>query len=597
MGFISNEYLDSHDLYAPRTTSMLVIPREDRKAAVDNFLETTIRSKYTEVETFGLLVSFLKMARIAVYVIFGVVNSIVAVAVSFVVGIVNRIAITNRLNELGLLHALGRHKKRLIRRLTLETGTVAGIGCIAGLGLALLIMSWVKNTLFYNLGMELDLSNPAPFCFVIPIPLIVVTMTFLSIRKIFSNLDAVAIIERGKLSMEESQGKPSTKQSYAKPLSPITFSLRHRRRGVLLILSTALMVLSITIPVFLLSAMVSAMKPYYQYLQEVSVIQRTAHSELDPGVIGQIKSHPAVAHTIVSIPLSIQMILPPGGATDVPVFGISETEFPVLLESYGMHLDEGRMPQTGSNEIVISSAIAINRDLHIGDLIGGEMDNGDSLIEDNIPVEMEIVGILSPDRPWIGFASYEYLNAHELTSSRGRRWIIIPSGGQKQALDTWLAENVDSTQAQIVLYQEEEREFREMTTSLVLTFAVLECMIAGVAAIALAALNYIFFTQRRTEFGILNAIGYSRLWLVWRTMKETISMIGIAWVLGAALCGIGLFIMHYFFYAPRGLTLNFFNLTPWLLTLSIPLAVFVSSAGVVARMLRKLDPVAIVERR
>ena len=597
MGFISNEYLDNHELYAPRTTSMLVIPREDRKAAVDNFLETTIRSKYTEVETFGLLVSFLKMARIAVYVIFGVVNSIVAVAVSFVVGIVNRIAITNRLNELGLLHALGRHKKRLIRRLTLETGTVAGIGCIAGLGLALLIMSWIKNTLFYNLGMELDLSNPAPFCFVIPIPLIVLALTFLSIRKIFSNLDAVAIIERGKLSMEESQGKPSTKQSYAKPLSPLTFSLRHRRRGVLVILSTALMVLSITIPVFLLSAMVSAMKPYYQYLQEVSVIQRTAHSKLDPAVIGQIKSHPAVAHTIVSIPLSIQMILPPGGATDVPVFGISETEFPVLLESYGMHLDEGRMPQTGSNEIVISSAIAINRDLHIGDLIGGETDNGDSLIEDNIPVEMEIVGILSPDRPWIGFASYEYLNAHELTSSRGRRWIIIPSGGQKQALDTWLAENVDSTQAQVVLYQEEEREFREMTTSLVLTFAVLECMIAGVAAIALAALNYIFFTQRRTEFGILNAIGYSRLWLVWRTMKETISMIGIAWVLGAALCGIGLFIMHYFFYAPRGLTLNFFNLTPWLLTLSIPLAVFVSSAGVVARMLRKLDPIAIVERR
>jgi putative ABC transport system permease protein len=597
MGFISNAYLDSHELYAPRTTSMLVIPMEGREAAVDNFLEKTIRSKYTEVETFSLLVNFLRMARIAIYVIFGMVNSIVAVAVSFVVGIVNRIAITNRLNELGLLHALGRHKKRLIRRLTLETGIVAGIGWVTGLGLALLIMLWVKNTLFYNLGMELDLINLAPFCFVIPIPLIVVALTFLSIRKIFSSLDAVAIIERGKLSMEDSQGKPTTERSYEKALSPLTFSLRHRRRGALMILSTALMVLSITIPVFLLSAITSAMKPYYQYLQEVSVIQRAAHSELNPGVIGQVKSHPAVAHTIVSIPLSIQMILPPGGTTDVPVFGISETEFPDLLESFDVYLDRGRLPQTGSNEIVLSSAIAVNRDLHIGDLIGGETDTDDSLIEDNIPVEMEIVGILSPDRPWVGFASYEYLNAHELTSSRGRRWIIVPHEGEKQALDTWLAENVDSTQAQVVLYQEEEREFREMTTSLVLTFAMLECMIAGVAAIALSALNYIFFTQRKTEFGILNAMGYSRLWLVWRTMKETISMIGIAWVLGAVLCGIGLFIIHYFFYAPRGLTLNFFNLTPWLLTLSIPLAIFVSSAGVVAIMLRKLDPVSIIERR
>ena len=597
MGFISSEYLNSHELYAPRTTSMLVIAREGRKALIDDFLATTIRSKYTEVETFALLVGFLKMARVGVYIIFGVVNSVVAVAVAFVVGIVNRIAMTNRLSEFGLLHALGRNKKQLIRRLTLETVAIAGIGWIVGLGLALLIMLWIKNTLFYNLGMELDLTNLSPLCFVIPIPLIIVALTFSSIRKIFSDLDAVAIIERGKLSMEESQQRPTSKRSYTNPLSSLTFSLRHRRRSLLVILSTALMVLSITFPVFLLSSMMSAMKPYFQYLQDVSVVHLSAHSELDPSIVGQIKSHPAVAHTITAIPLGMQMILPPGGGTDVYIFGVSETDLPVLLESFGMQLQEGRLPQTGSNEIVLSSAIAINRDLHIGDLIGGETDTGDSLIEDNIPVEMEIVGMLSPDRPWVGFASYEYLNAHELTSSRGRHWIIIPRDGQKQALDSWLGENVDSTQAQVVLHESEEREFREMTTSIVLTFAVLEFMIAGVAAIALATLNYIFFTQRKTEFGILNAIGFSRLWLVLRTMKETVSVVSIAWLIGAMLCGIGLFSMHQFFYAPRGLTLNFFNLTPWLLTLTIPLAFFASSMGVVAWMLSKLEPVSIIERR
>jgi putative ABC transport system permease protein len=576
---------------------MLVIAREGRKAIVDEFLEATISSKYTEVETFALLVDFLKMARVGVYIIFGVVNSIVAVAVSFVVGIVNRIAITNRLGELGLLHALGHHKKQLIRRLTMETAALAGLGWIVGLGLALFVMSWIKNTLFYNLGMELNLFNLSPLCFVIPIPIIVVALAFFSIRKIFSTLDAVAIIERGKLSMEESQGRLTTKRSYSKPLSSITFSLRHRRRGVLMILSTALMVLSITFPVFLLSAMTSAMMPYLQYLQDVSVVQSGASTELDPGIVGQIKSHPAVLHTIPAIPLSIRMVLPPGGTTDVYIFGVSETDLTVLLEAFGMQLLEGRLPQTGSNEIVLSSAIVVNRRLHIGDIIGGETDTGDSLIEDNIPVEMEIVGILSPDRPWVGFASFEYLNAHELTLSRSWRWIIIPRGGQKGALDSWLGENVDLTQARVVIHDSEEREYSEMTSSMVLTFVMLECMIAAVAAIALAALNYIFYTQRKTEFGILNAIGYSRWWLVWRTTKEIVGVVGIAWVIGALLCGVGLFIMHQFFYAPRGLALNFFSLTPWLLTLTIPLALFVSGVGEVAWMLRKLDPVSIVERR
>ena len=595
LGFVSAEYLNSHELYAPRATSLLVVAKAGRKAAVDSFLETTISSKYTEVETFALVASFTKVMRVGVYVIFGVVNSVVAVAVAFVVGIINRIAITSRLSEFGLLHALGRSNKHLIRRLTLETAAVAGIGCLIGLGIALAIMSWLKNSLFYNLGMELDLLNLAPLCFVLPIPLIVVALTFLSVKRIFARLDAVDIVERGKLS-EEIKARRAAKRSSSRPLSFLTFYLRHRRRGVLTILSTALMVLGIALPVFLFSAVTSAMVPFFEYLQHVSEIL-PAHSELDPGLVGQIKSHPAVARIIPAIPLGMRMILPPGGGTDVRIYGISEANLPVLLESFGLHVQEGRLPQPRSNEIVLSAAIAANRDLHVGDEIGGETDNGDTLVVDNIPTEMVIVGILSPDRPWVGFASYEYLQGHELTSSRNPRLLIIPREGQKQRLDSWLEGSVDSTQTRIVIYDIEEREYKEMTTSTVLTFSLLEWMIAAVAAVALATLNYIFFTQRREEFGIMNAIGRSRLWLVWRTMKETSSVVGIAWIIGAMLCGIGLLGVQSLVYAPRGLSLDISNLTPWLLTMSLPLAVVTVSTGTIGHMLRKLDPVSVIERR
>jgi hypothetical protein len=50
-------------------------------------------------------------------------------------------------------------------------------------------------------------------------------------------------------------------------------------------------------------------------------------------------------------------------------------------------------------------------------------------------------------------------------------------------------------------------------------------------------------------------------------------------------------------YAPRGLSLNFFNPMPWLFTLPIPLAVVAATGGLVARTLSKLDPVSIIERR
>jgi len=604
LGFVSAEYLEGHELYAPRTTSLLVVAKEGRKDIVDSFLETTVSSKYAEVETFAQLVEFLKTARIAVYVVFGVVNSVVAVAVAFVVGIINRIAIARRLSEFGLLHALGRTSVYLTRRLRLETATVAGLGCLVGLGVALPITSWLKNSLFYSLGMELNLLNPAPFCFVLPIPLIVVVLTSLSVRRTFARLDAVAIVERGKLSTEDEgdwrQRRRARRKGKAisstRPLSSLTFYLRHRRRGVSTILSTALMVLGITLPVFLLSAISSAMMPFFEYLEHISVVAPTG-SELDPGIVGQIRSHAAVAHTVPAIPLGMQMILPPAGETSVPVWGVAEADLPILLDRFDLQVQQGRLPLPHSNEIVLSDAIAANRDLQVGDVIGGETDSDDVPVIDDLPTEMVVAGILSPDRPWVALASYEYLHSHELTSSRGPRLLIIAREGQKGALDTWLVESLDATQTRIITHAIEESEYREMTASMVLTFAALECMIAAVAAVALATLNHIFFTQRREEFGILNAMGRGRRWLMWRAMKETGSAVGVAWVIGAAFCGIGLLVVQGLVYAPRSLTLDFFSPVPWLLTIPVPLAVVLASVGTIAWMLHRLDPVAIIERR
>ena len=595
LGFVSAEYLNSHELYAPRAASLLVVAQEGHKAAVDDFLETTIDSQHTEVETFGRLVEFSTMGRVAVYVIFGIVNSVVAIAMAFVVGIINRMAIAKRLGEFGLLRALGRTKRYLTRRLTLETAAMAGIGCLVGLSIALLIMRWLKQSLFYDLGMELNLFNLAPFCFVLPIPLIIVALTFLTVRRVFAGLDAVAIVERGKLS-QEAQERQTVKSSSRRPLSSLTFYVRHRRRAVWMILGTALMVLGITLPVFLLSAMTSAMLPYTDYLQRISVIA-PVQAELDPGVVGQIRSHPAVARTIPVIPIGIQMILPPAGTTDVRIHGVSEADLPLLLELFGVEVEEGRLLEPRSNEILISSAIAANRDLHVGDVTGGRSDDEGTLVVDDLPAEMVVVGILSPDRPWIGFASYEYLHSHELTSSRSPRLLVVPRQGQKDALDNWLQASVDSTRTRVITYGAEEREYSEMTRSIVLTFALLECMIAAVAAVALATLNHIFFTQRKEEFGVLNAMGRSRLWLVWRTIKQTGSVVGAAWAIGAALCGIGLLGVQSMVYGPRGLTLGFFNPVPWLLTLPVPVVTIAVSTGTIAWMLYRLDAVAIIERR
>jgi ABC-type antimicrobial peptide transport system permease subunit len=122
--------------------------------------------------------------------------------------------------------------------------------------------------------------------------------------------------------------------------------------------------------------------------------------------------------------------------------------------------------------------------------------------------------------------------------------------------------------------------------------ALLESLLAIVAAITLVVLNYVFITQRQSELGVLNALGFSRLKLIWRTLRETVLTTSAAWIVSIILCLIGL-IYQGLTFAARGLSYDWANPIPWLFTLPIPIAVLLATSGTVAWMLSKLDPAAI----
>jgi ABC-type antimicrobial peptide transport system permease subunit len=594
VAIVSYEYLDSHELYTPRQAGLLVVAREGRKTAVDDFLATTILSPRTVVETHRQRAAFLARVRRTVNLVLGVVDCLVAVVVALVVGLINQIALAQRLADFGVLHAIGHHKHRLIRRLTLETTAVAGVGWLAGLTLAWLTLAWLKTNFYEPRGMELNLTNLAPLWFAVPIPLVVIGFVALSIARVFARLDAVAIIERGKLSMEAGDHRPAAKRSSARPLSSWTFYLRHRRRGLMLVAIMGLMILGVAFPVFFFLPMGDAQETFLlNYLRHVGEVRPGAGRAVDPGVTGQIRSHPAVAQTISVTPLRLAISVPPATETFATIYGVSEDELPYLVDLFQMHLKEGRLPRARSNEIVLPETLALNRDLRVGDTVGRPVYERD----DDIPTEMVVVGILSTSDVSLGFVSSEYLGSHQLYASRPVHLFVVPAEGRKAELDSWLEENVASRQTLVETYGARWRDVQQATRSLLLLLAAVESVVAAVAAIALAALNYIFFAQRREEFGVLHAVGRSRPWLLLRTTRETISVVAIAWLIGAVVCVVSLMYAQTNVYAPMGLSMNLFSLSPWLFTLPIPLAVIAASVGTIGRMLSRLDPVSLIERR
>jgi len=221
----------------------------------------------------------------------------------------------------------------------------------------------------------------------------------------------------------------------------------------------------------------------------------------------------------------------------------------------------------------------------------------------DLPTEFVISGILarSPDvENWLSFVSLEYLQDHEAYPGIGDavlRLLVVPKPGQKAAMDDWLENELATGQVTAVTYRQALAQVRKETRTQMLTIALIESVVAVVAALTLAVLNYISLSQRRSEYGVLHALGHGRLQLVWRAVQETALTTGTAWALSAVLCLAGLFYLRFGLFGPLGLGLNLFNLEPWSFTWPIPVAVLATTSATIARTLSSLDVVSIIEGR
>ena len=360
----------------------------------------------------------------------------------------------------------------------------------------------------------------------------------------------------------------------------------------MLVGAMTLMIFGVAAPVFILSPIFDAQAPSFEYLRYVSELLPAAGAELDPGVIAQVRAYPGTARVIPVVPMGICISVPPANHPYVSINAVSEEDLRYLMDRLGLRLVEGRLPRPSTNEIVLSEALARNRGLHVGDSVGSPVYERDSM-----PFEMPIVGLLENKGMWMGFASLEFVQSHELTADVPPDVFVAAGAEGQAALDAWLQDTLDARTTIVQTYAEVWANMESQRSRMLLVLAAVELLMAVIAAAALAVLNYIFYSQRRDEFGVLHALGRGRGWLTWRAGRETLVTTGMAWVFGAALCLTLMLGLQSAVYAPVGLSISLDGIAPWLFTLPIPLAVVAGSVATIGWMLRGLDSVAVIEGR
>lgn len=604
LGLVSSEYLSSHEVYRVFPTRFLVVAQVGRESTVDAWLRSEIKTPQIGVSTFQTLTAQMAQEYQATYMLVLPIIAVVAIAVSLVVGAVNRIAIARRMPEFGFLHATGYGKHWLTRRLTLETALLATLGWALGIGLSWLALYALKLAIFAPRGHDLDVITLAPPLLVLLVPAAVVGSTLLSVSRVFTRLDAVAVVERGELSTEENRQRTTkVAQSSPKPLASTTFYDRHKRRAASLISAMVLMILAVALVVFVFATMSDAQRVSLGDLESMSALRAHLGASIDPALVAQLRTHPDVEHVIPTFQHTmLSVLIPPMGSVSINPYAVYAEDMAILVNLYDLELKEGHLPRLYTNELVIPEAVARNRNLQVGDVIGDPNHPAYPGEDFHPPTPFVISGIFeTPETEnWLAFVSLEFVESHEAYSMARDHLsmlLVIPKTGRKAALDEWLESSLSHGDVSVLTYRRMAASYQKGMRSQILAITLIESIVATVAALSLAVLNYIFATQRRSEFGILHALGHSRLQLVWRIMRETLLTTGGAWGLSAALCLSGLLYLRFAVFAPLGLRLDLFNITPWLSTLPIPLAVLAAATGTIARTLSKLDPVAVIEMR
>lgn len=604
MGILSYEYLAGSEAYARRAErGLLVLAEPGRERAADEFLAGQTGGSNVEIFGPAWVDKVRREQETGMTLFFAPVVLLITAAVALVVNAIHQIALGSRLPEFAVLHAVGRTKRWLVRRLAWETAVLSALGFLAGIGLSAAVLAALSKFLYAPSGFPFSAFQGAAILLTAVVPLAVVAVTLFTVARMFARMDAVAVVERGEWSME--RRGPRSKAGAAgrpRPLSPATFYRRHIRRAVLTVGAIALMVLGVALFFFVVAAVFNVAKPGFTGMRWMSLVVSDGGGPVAEYVPG-LEADPSVARVIpADLVYAIDMVLPPMYlVTPLETYAVAAEDIPYLAELNRLILAEGALPEPGSNQIVIPWAAAKNRGLSVGDVLGvsGKLPYEDAPV---LPSGLVVSGIFEPaDDPdgevWMSFMSREFIESDPGQWKAMPALLVAAAPGRKDELDARLTGEIDGGGATVRTYGKQQASYREILAMAYGTISLMESIIAAIAALALAGLNYVFITQRTAEFALLNALGFTRARLTRRVMGESLFTAAIAWLMGALGCAAIMLYLQYGVYLPMGFRLDVWNPTPWLFTLPIPLAILAVGTAAVSWTFARLDPVATIERR
>lgn len=377
----------------------------------------------------------------------------------------------------------------------------------------------------------------------------------------------------------------------ARPLSPLTYLTRNLGKSLPLVGVIVLAVLLISGIISLINSIPLSIRTIYSYSKQMVAVTPRGDQDMVPGLVRRLT-------TGAPVPIE-RIMLARGTGTQVQsivgkwqffVMGLKPEDAKYLLRRFRTRSLEGRMARVGMPEVVVSSPVATNKGFKIGTVVLGP-----NISESYSPKPVKVVGIARSDE-WFMLGDYEYQRANHYPDV-DVIMAFAPTLAQQEKLDRWAYRTLKGARAQVLAYFRLEQQTATMFNTLFVILDVVIGMLVLVITLMMGMLINIYQSQRLVEFGLLQAMGYTKRQLMARVLAETLLVLAAGWALGLA-AGYGMLeLTKAQLMEPRAFAISTWDPMAIRYTIPVPITILIVASLTIYIRFRNFDPVAIVERR
>ncbi len=388
----------------------------------------------------------------------------------------------------------------------------------------------------------------------------------------------------------------------ASPLSPTIFLRRNAGKTVPLVAVITLAVLLVAAIIALIDSIPFSIRTIYDYSKQMVGVTPRGDPAATAKFVKEIEAG-------TPVPLGRVMICRASGAQvqsivgkwPYAVMGLAQGDMPYYMERMGSRGLTGRLPRAGEPEMVVSRPVAKNLGLLIYDPKAPHADRARGIVQSPensdaySPYPVRLVGIVDTDR-WLMFGSVEYMRANYFPPV-DLALVFAKDPAQQATLDDWTLNHFKGRRAMVYAYKKVRKESDTMFTTLYRILNVVIATLVTIVTIMMAMLINIYQSQRLVEFGLLQAIGYTKRQILGRVLTETALVVLGGWFFGLFVSLGALKLADLVLMQPKAFALEILDPKAYLYTIPLPVCIFLVAGGTVLMRFRGFDPVGVVERR